>query len=271
MLDNPVYTGYLAPRGDKHGYHDHDISKWTKGNHEPIIPMELFFAVQKKYKKGPRITKHISIFQKLIYCPYCKHNYSFYARQNKNTVKYFYECVPIVSGGKHCYRKIDEEMLENTLIGNIGKLFDTSVHEQSKPVNIEEEIRKIDMKIEKILDLDIEVMPKDKIKKKIEQLQQEKVELLNQQKAVLQKKNINQYFQKIEDIYPYANREERKRLWNIIIQKVAIYDDSVEVFWNNGKKTRHKKVLKVNSLRKVREGGVSLSSFIDEMEKILSE
>ena len=100
-------------------------------------------------------------------------------------------------------------------------------------------------------------MPKDKIRKKIEQLQQEKIELLHQQKKTVQSQNVTQYFKQIEEIYPYANREERKRLWNITIQRIAIYDDFIEIDWNNGKKTRHKKVLKANSVSKVREGGVS--------------
>ena len=257
ILDNPVYTGYLAPRQDKHGYHDHDISKWTKGKHEAIISMEIFFAVQKKYKKGQRTTKHIAIFQKLVCCPFCNHNYSFYARKNKKGIKYFYKCVPVSTGGARCNREINEDMLESVLLENIGKLFDTSISEQPLTIDIDKEISKIDARIEKILDLDLEVLPKDKIKKKIEQLQKEKIELLNQQKLTMQKKNINQYFEKIEDVYPYANREERKRLWNIIIQRITIYDNSIEVLWNNGKKTKHKKrPLHNNSLSMVREGGV---------------
>jgi hypothetical protein len=42
-----------------------------------------------------------------------------------------------------------------------------------------------------------------------------------------------------------------------VIQRIAIYDDYIEIDWNNGKKTRHKKVLKANSVSKVRKGGVS--------------
>ena len=257
ILDNPVYTGYLAPRKDKHGYHDHDISKWIKGNHEAIIPMELFFEVQKKYKKGQRATKYVSIFQKLIYCHYCQHNYSFYAKKNTKGIKYTYRCVPIVNGGKGCNRKIDEDMLEEILLDNIGKLFDTSISEQPLTIDIDKEIRKIDTKIEKVLDLDLDILPKSKIEKKIKQLQNEKIELLNKQKITTQKRNINQYFKKIEEIYPYANREERKRLWNILIQRIIIYDDSIEILWNNGKKTKHKKkVSSPHGLRVVREGGV---------------
>jgi site-specific DNA recombinase len=261
ILDNPIYTGNLAPRRDKHGYHELDISKWIKGHHEAIIPIELFFEVQKKYKKGQRTTKYISIFQKLVYCPYCQHNYSFYARKNKKEVKYFYRCIAVSDGGKSCNRTIEEDIIEEILLENIGRLFDTSISEQSTTIDIDEEIRRIDARIEKILDIDLEVLPKDKLEKKIKQLQNEKIELLNQQKTTTQKRNINQYFKKIEDVYPYANREYRKRLWNIIIQRITIYDNSIEVLWNNGKKTKHKKrPLRNNSLGMVREGGVMRST-----------
>ena len=273
ILDNPVYAGYLAPRKDKHGYHRQDMTKWIKGNHEAIISLDLFFSVQKKYKKGQRPTKYIAIFQKLIYCPYCKHNYSFYVSNNKDKKRYFYRCVPLTTGGVHCYKTIDEDFLESLLMENIGKIFDTSISEETSEIkiDIEKEIKRIDSKIEKVLELDIETLPKDKIKKKIEQLQQEKIELLHQQKKTAQSQNVTQYFKQIEEIYPYATREERKRLWNIVIQRITIYDDYIEIDWNNGKKTRHKKVLRANFVSKVREGGVSLSSFIDEMEKILLE
>jgi hypothetical protein len=144
-------------------------------------------------------------------------------RKNKKGIKYFYKCVPVSTGGVRCNREINENLLENILLENIGKLFDTSLPEPLA-IDLDKEVGKIDSKIERILDLDIENLPKDKIEKKIEQLQQEKVELLNQQKIVSQNKNINQYFKTIEDIYPYTNREERKRLWNILIQRITIYD-----------------------------------------------
>jgi len=179
--------------------------------------------------------------------------------------------VPPVTGGIHCYRKIDEDFLESILLENIGQIFDTSISEQTREVNvnIEKEIKRIDSKIEKVLDLDIETLLKDKIRKKIEQLQKEKIELLHRQKKTVQSQNVTQYFKQVEEIYPYTNREERKRLWNIVIQRIAIYDDYVEIDWNNGKKTRHKKVLKANSVSKVREGGVAhfTHSIFEGLEK----
>ena len=268
ILDNPIYAGYLAPRKDKHGYHEQDFTKWVKGTHEAIISLDLFFLVQKKYKRGQRSTKHTAIFQKLIYCPYCKHNYSFYARKNKK-IKYFYTCIPLVADGVHCYRKIDEDFLENLLMENIGKVFITSISDNTDEIDIEKEIKRIDSKIDKVLDLDIETLSVDKIKKKIKLLQQEKADLIEQQKKNSQNRDITQYFKQIEEIYPYANREERKRLWNIMIKRISIYDDYIEIFWNHGKKSRIKKGLKANSLGKVREGGVSRATqlFLDGLEK----
>jgi hypothetical protein len=169
-----------------------------------------------------------------------------------NFLKHVPVVMPLVAGGIHCYRKIDEDFLESLLLENIRQIFDTSISEQTREVNIEKEIKRIDSKIEKVLDLDIETLPKDKIRKKIEQLQKEKIELLHRQKKTVQSQNVTQYFKQIEEIYPYTNWEERKRLRNIVIQRIAIYDDYIKIDWNNGKKTRHKKVLKANSVSKVR-------------------
>jgi len=139
--------------------------------------------------------------------------------------------MPLVAGGIHCYRKIDEDFLESILLENIGQIFDTSISEQTREVNvnIEKEIKRIDSKIEKVLDLDIETLSKDKIRKKIEQLQKEKIELLHRQKKTVQSQNVTQYFKQVEEIHPYTNREERKRLRNIVIQRIAIYDDYIKI------------------------------------------
>ena len=271
ILDNPIYTGYLAPRKDKHGYHDHDVSKWVKGNHEGIISMELFFTVQKKYRRGQRTTKHIAIFQKLIYCPYCKHNYSFLTKENKSGRRYFYQCQRIY-GNDGCYRSIEEPLVENILINEIGNLFNTKLR-QPERINIDEEITKIDRKIDKIIDLDIDYLPKDKIKRKIDKLQMEKSKLLQQKKSTVKETTLHRYFKEIKDIYPYASREEKKRLWSLVVERISVYDNYIDVVWRGGMRTRHgKKAPSGNELCKVREGGVVRATqlILDKLEKVFN-
>jgi hypothetical protein len=45
--------------------------------------------------------------------------------------------MPLVTGGIHCYRKIDEDFLERLLLENIGQIFDTSISEQTREIDIE--------------------------------------------------------------------------------------------------------------------------------------
>jgi hypothetical protein len=197
--------------------------------------MELFFTVQKKYRRGQRTTKHIAIFQKLIYCPYCKHNYSFLTKENKSGSKYFYQCQRVY-GNDGCYRSIKESLVESILINEIGNLFNARLP-QPERVNIDEELRKID----RIIDIDIDYLPKDKIKKKIDKLQTEKLKLLGQQKSTVKETTLHRYFKEIKDIYSYATREEKKRLWNLVVERITVYDDYIDVFWRGGIRTRHRK------------------------------
>ena len=217
--------------------------------------MELFFTVQKKYRRGQRTTKHIAIFQKLIYCPYCKHNYSFLTKENKSGRRYFYQCQRIY-GNDSCYRSIEEPLVENILINEIGNLFNTKLR-QPERINIDEEITKIDRKIDKIIDLDIDYLPKDKIKRKIDKLQMEKSKLLQQKKSTVKETTLHRYFKEIKDIYPYASREEKKRLWSLVVERISVYDNYIDVVWRGGIRTRHgKKAPSGNELCMVREGGV---------------
>lgn len=256
ILNNPIYCGYLSPRADKHGSHDTDLSKWIKGSHEAIIPVDLFFSAQ-KYRKGERVIKHIGIFQKLIYCPYCKHNYTFATRTIKDGKYYFYQCQETSPHGKHCNSLIKEIILENILINGIDKLFSIKIPEQQKNnKNIENEIKRIDRKIEKLLDL-VDELPKEKIIQGTKKLQEEKMMLFDKIKTQKKAIKLDIYFKKIAEVYPYMSREEKKRIWNITIEKISNYDDYIEVYWRDGRRTHHeKRALRTNLQGMVRKGGV---------------
>jgi hypothetical protein len=128
---------------------------------------------------------------------------------------------------------------------------------QPERVNIDEELRKIDRKIDRIIDIDIDYLPKDKIKKKIDKLQMEKLKLLDTQKSTVKETTLHNYFKEIKDIYPYATREEKKRLWNLVVERITIYDDYIDVFWRGGIEALHlKKAPQGSEPCKVRKGGV---------------
>ena len=236
ILDNPVYAGYVAPRKDKYGHRVQDMSKWIKGNHQSVISADFYFKIQKIWRKGPKATKYIGLFQKLVYCPYCKHNLTF-AVKNRNDKQYFsYSCVATTPGGPHCGRYIREEVLESIVLDSVDRLFKMNVHEP-KAENIELEIKKIDKKIERtILMLDDENMPTSKIHERLSDLQETKRKLLMSQKP---RQSIQKYFKSLKELYPYTTREEKKRLWGITIDKIRLYKTHAVVEWKDGRKTKH--------------------------------
>ena len=236
ILDNPVYTGYVAPRKDKYGHRVQDIRKWIKGNHEPIIPIDFYFDVQKIWRKGPKTTKHIGLFQKIVYCPYCEHNLTFAVKQNKNKNYFSYRCLEINPGSKHCGRYIREEVLESIALDSVERLFTMSIP-KTETKNIASEISKIDKKIERaVAMLDDENIPVNQIKNKLAELQETKKRLLKSQKP---RENIDKHFKNLKELYPYMTREEKKRLWSITIERITLYKTLAMVEWKDGRKTRH--------------------------------
>ena len=236
ILDNPVYTGYVAPRRDKYGHRIQDISKWIKGNQESIIPIDFYLEVQKVWRKGSKTTKYIGLFQKIVYCPYCEHNLTF-AVKNRNDKKNFsYNCIETNPGSKHCGRYIREEILESIALNSVEKLFTISIP-KPETKNIASEIVKIDKKIERVLlMLDDENIPVSQIKAKLAELQETKKRLLKSQKP---RENIDKYFKNLKELYPYMTREEKKRLWSITIDKIRLYKTMAVVEWKDGRKTKH--------------------------------
>jgi len=236
ILDNPVYTGYVAPRKDKYGHRVQDIRKLIKGNHEPIIPIDFYFNVQKIWRKGPKTTKYIGLFQKIVYCPYCKHNLTFAVRKNRNKEYNTYICMQTTLQSKHCGRYIREEILESIALDSVEKLFTMSIP-KPETKNIASEISKIDKKIERaVAMLDDENVPVSQIKNKLAELQETKKRLLKSQKP---RENIDKHFKNLKELYPYMTREERKRLWSITIDKIRLYKTIAVVEWKDGRKTKH--------------------------------
>ena len=236
ILDNPIYTGYITPRRDKYGHRVQDIRKWIKGNQESIIPIDFYLEVQKVWRKGQRTTKHIGLFQKIVYCQHCEHNLTF-AVKNRNGKKIFsHNCAETNPGSKHCGRYIREEILESIALDSVEKLFNISIP-KPETKNIASEISKIDRKIERVVAmLDDENVPVGQIKVKLAELQEIKSRLFKNQKP---REDIQKHFKNLKELYPYMAREERKRLWSITIEKIALYKAHAVVEWKDGRKTKH--------------------------------
>ena len=239
ILDNPVYTGYVSPRSDKHGHRVKDPSQWVKGNHEAIVSLDYYLAVQKVWRKGPKKTKYIGLFQKLIYCPYDKHNFTLEARKDKKYI--YYACMPIRDGEKTCGRRFSEIFIEQLLLHLIKRsrlfnMYKAKVREDKS--SIEEEVKKIDKKIDRYLDLlEYQDVPVLKIKEKLKELQDKKKRIINSVKPV-KNAELLKYIKTVNEVYPYMTRAEKQRLWHLLIKRITLYADSFKIDWKNDIQTQ---------------------------------
>ena len=131
--------------------------------------------------------------------------------------------------------------MEGLLVDRLDTLFQIKLPEKSN-VNTKDKIAKIDKKISKAIALlDIEDVSVEEIKSKIEELKKEKAELLTKDITQLDYKKINGKLKGFKELYPYATREERKRLWSLTIEKIIAYHDELEVYWKDDTTTRFKR------------------------------
>lgn len=74
--------------------------------------MNLYLEVQRIWRRGHRETKHVGLFQKIVYCPYCTHYLTFTAKNGNGKTYFSYRCLEANPGSKHCGNYIREEKLE---------------------------------------------------------------------------------------------------------------------------------------------------------------
>jgi site-specific DNA recombinase len=256
IITNPFYTGYVCPRKDKYGHRIQNTDKWYKGQHEGIISLDAYRRILEMRKKVST-SKHIGLFAKTIYCPYCKHNLTYHHRLVEGREYNKYICEPVEPKGNRCYQHTDEEFLEDLLITKLDSLFKLKFPEKSD-TDIKDKIAKIDKKVSKAIALlDIEDISVEEIKNKIEELKRQKARLLVKNITHFDYKKINEKMKVFKKLYPYMTREEKKRLWGLTIEKIIAYHDELEVHWKDGTVTRFAR-------KRKRTGGASNSPHLHQ-------
>jgi len=245
IITNPFYTGYVSPRRDKYGHRIQNKDAWYKGQHEGIISLETYLKVsEKRTKKTSKTRKNIGLFSKLIYCPYCNHNLSLILKKMPINSFYVYICRPVEIKGKCCNQYVREEFLETLLVDHLDSLFKIELPQIEKD-DPEKELNQIDKNIKRAVELlDNSDIAVEDIKKKLESLNKQRAELLTRRIVQYDYPKINEKFKVFKALYPYMTREERKRLWNLTIEKIVAYKDEFEIRWTD------KRVLRLSRKRK---------------------
>ena len=279
ILTNPYFTGSLTRRRDKFNHRTKEHSwEWHKGAHEPIISLELWQKVaelrEKKYKISK--SKHQSLFSHLIYCPYCKHNLSFHIKNRHKRTELYYECDPVKLDEKSCYQYLREEPLEAILLNYINKSYNVNVSFPRKQIDNEDKILNIDRKIKKILRyMEEDLKPFEEGKSEINKLKEEKAKLLAAKIIEPDYSLITEQIKKIKQVYHLATREEKARLWHLLIDKIEAYKDVIVIHWHSERKQKITRIkLQIVPYERaesspLRQTGDSLKE-ITELERLLS-
>ena len=239
ILTNPYYTGNLTRRRDRFNRRMKEHTwEWHKGSHEPIIPLEVFQRVSELRKKNSKISKskYQSLFSHLIYCPYCKHNLSFHMKTIKKGQIFYYQCDPVKLDEKSCHQYLREEPLEYVLLNFVDKAYKINISVPRREIDVEDKVLNIDRKIKKILRyMEEDLKPFEEGRDEINKLKAEKAELLAKRIIEIDYSQIAESIKKIKQIYYLASREEKSRLWHLLIERIEARKDRVVVKWRYGK------------------------------------
>lgn len=257
MIESKVYIGFLKYQ-----------NKWYKGDHDPIIDIDQFEAVQDiiRKRKSDYKTKNIkpgrinSTIGGLIFCARCGSKYYKNTKTQRRGEKVYrhedFACMGRLSHGDKRYKdikcdnkiwKVDE--LTNIIYDEILKLSsDPEYFEQVKQdpekyddiLAIRSEILKVDAQISKLVDLySMESMPMDVIKSKMEALNKRKEDLGLELAAAENEKNrekdlkkIKKTIKKIPEILKNGSDVEIHAMISELITKIEIDGEDISIYWN---------------------------------------
>ncbi len=237
--------------------------KWYPGIHEALISTDAFEEVQEiiarrsKKRHAMNVGKVSSYLAGITFCKKCGKKYykdtSRVKRKEKVYYNYYYCCYGRIlhKQTEKCYNKIYAmDALDNMVLSEIKKLamdpeyFD-QVRSEGNPDEdikiINAEIDKISSQISKLLDLyALDSMPIDVINAKIKNLTDQK-EILEKQFDIknrsktnksTHKKDFSKIIMDVADIIDSGNKEEIRNMIHILIDKIYIDGDDVEIHWN---------------------------------------
>ena len=239
ILTNPFYCGYLARKRDRYERRiKEDEWKWYLGKHEAILSEQAWRQSQEMRKRNTKIItkKTTSLFAHLIYCPYCKHNLSSHSRMKKDNTIFYYECDRIRMDEKSCGQYVREEPLETILLNYVNKVFEIRLPVK-REIDVDDSVANIDRQMDKIVRMiQSDILTIDKVKSQMDKLKEEKAQLLAPRNIELDFSKIEQKLHRIKQVYPYMTREEKSRLWHLLINNMDAQKSKIVVNWKFGTK-----------------------------------
>lgn len=240
ILRNKLYCGYVSFAG-----------KYYKGRHEPVITEEQFERVQLMLARHKGHNAHKakeSLLSGLLTCGHCGEIYHTYQSKDKlkngqERVYRYYLCrarrFPSEYEEKCMNKTWNYKKLEGLIIDEINDLVTEKKIEKTTTATVDYErlIRKIDEKMERVLELytNNKNIPVELLNKQINALENEKNELLSKQEhqGFQQSNTISE-----SDLEKYsidllaADFSTRQAIVQKLIKEIIIHGDDLEIVWN---------------------------------------
>ena len=243
ILRNKKYSGIYFYGGDE-----------LTGMYPQIVPTELYEqvrAIVNKNKHGKRSLKMIYLLRGKLFCGYCGMPMNADSSYGKYKNKYYYKCRGRKNKLNDCTKttirkeKIEqivldaiiEKMQDPQTISNLVKGI-LSEQERQKSENIslsnllkeqaqnETALKNIMIAIESGIITNTTGKRIKELEKRQEELEQLIATEKSKQNLLLSEKQIREY-------YEQALRLEPQMLINYLVQKVVLYDDKVEIYFNS--------------------------------------
>lgn len=236
LLQNRVYLGEVSFAG-----------QWYNGSHEPIISPELFNKVQTTYQENRSSSvgkAKNKVFTGKVFCGRCGEEYRPYAHTDKlatgEKVTYYYMICCRRQKPSHyeskCFnRTIRRDGFEKEIFTRIKNLETSGEIEFShNPMNYTKQIKHIDKKITKILDLYMDDrLSKESLEMKLANLNNEKNEWLAKLDEI--ENEVSEITEFIKNGIPNlleCDLETQRAIVDLFINKIIVKDDSLQVIWN---------------------------------------
>ncbi|WP_239700311.1 recombinase family protein [Mammaliicoccus sp. D-M17] len=246
LLKNPVYIGMIDYNGETY-----------KGIHEPIIDEHTFNTVQ-KLRRTRTVNRDMSITRyllpKLLKCGYCGENmigktgskkkdgtyYTYYCcyskeiKRRKRVVdsKFNHECESVY----HTAQLVEDKVINEVMNLDSTKIIRDYETKNDDHIIYEKQIKDIDTKIEKLMNLYIDSnIDKKTLDVKHKELEDEKhlvEKTMHDSKADVNREVVLKHLSNFKDIDWVDDREALKNSIHILIKDIRIYNDSMKVNFN---------------------------------------
>jgi len=245
LIGSKLYHGELKYKGE-----------YYKGKHTPIIDKATWEKAQQINKlmhkntsgdrKNPFSATHL--LTGLIYCANCggrmhakTRGKSYYPEYmcysfSKQSEKYITDrnCKPHIW---QCW-ELDEMVLESIKELSLKTIKEVISKDSNNSNNeiIHKRIKEIERSLSRLMDLYLmDGMSKQAVESKSKELTEEKIRLESQvsnEKPKLKAKDIYKLVKEIEFIMQNGTMEEKRSSLLLIIDKILVYNDDIEIFWS---------------------------------------